>query len=82
MDHQMFTLPQVAEALQLPYDVVRKAVYSGRWPHVEYSPRNRRMSQGDIDRVSEMLRHEPKKAPATAPKRSRSARINSLLNSA
>ncbi|MFF2387822.1 hypothetical protein [Agromyces sp. NPDC058104] len=56
---QLFTLAQVAEILQLDYELVRKAVYGGKWPHSKISERNRRMSQDDIDRVIEMTHHEP-----------------------
>lgn len=59
MSEQMFTLREVAERLRIPYDVVRKNVYSGAWPHVKFSERSRRMTQADIERVLEMTRHEP-----------------------
>lgn len=55
----MFTLREVALRLQLPYDVVRKAVYAGRWPHTQFTPRNRRMSEADIQAVIAKLHHEP-----------------------
>lgn len=75
---QMFTLHEVAEKLQVPYDVVRDAVYAGRWPHSQFSPRNRRMSQADIDRVIEMLHHEPA-ASSRSSARSRSKDVAALL---
>lgn len=56
---QMFTLREVADALQLPYDLVRDKVYAGAWPHVKFSERNRRMTHEHIDQVVEMLSHSP-----------------------
>ncbi|MEQ6899241.1 hypothetical protein [Microbacterium sp. KR10-403] len=77
-DVQMFTLGEVAERLQLPYEVVRDAVYAGRWPHTAFTPRNRRMSQADIDRVVEMLHHEP--APQSrSDARRRTAHVKKLM---
>lgn len=78
---QFFTLSQVAEMMQLPYDVVRDNVYKNRWPHREFSPRNRRMSQEDIDAVAEMTKHTP--APQSRSEaRRRNDRIKSLLKAA
>ncbi len=77
---QFFTLQQVAEIMQLPYDVVRDNVYKGRWPHREFSPRNRRMSQEDIDWVSENTKHTPL-AQSRSETRRRNERIKKLMRS-
>lgn len=77
---QMFTLREVAERLQLPYEFVRDEVYSGRWPHTQFSPRNRRMSQADIDRVVSALHHEPS-VESRSEARARSRRVSRLLAS-
>jgi hypothetical protein len=78
MDVQMFTLREVAEKLQLPYEVVRDAVYAGRWPHTKFTERNRRMSQADIDSVIESLHHEPAES-SRADARRRSKDVAALL---
>lgn len=59
MPESLFTLHEVADLLALDYDIVRKKVYGGAWPHQKFSERNRRMTQADVDRVLEMTRHEP-----------------------
>lgn len=75
---EFFTLREVAEKLKLDYDIVRDNVYAGRWPHTKFSPRNRRMQQADIDRVVEMLHHDP--VPATrSDAHARRKRVSSLL---
>lgn len=56
---ELYTLREVADKFKIDYDIVREAVYSGRWPHQKFSARNRRMTQADVDRVLEMTRHEP-----------------------
>ena len=77
---EIFTLQEVADLLKVPYDVVRKNVYAGRWPHIKVSPRNRRMSRADIDRVMEMLHHEPVALTRSETYR-RTAHITELLRS-
>ena len=59
MPPEMYTLRDVAEKLKLPYEVGRDAVYAGRWPHTKFTPRNRRMSQADIDAVIDAHHQEP-----------------------
>ncbi|WP_162893191.1 helix-turn-helix domain-containing protein [Microbacterium halotolerans] len=62
----VFTLQQVAEILQLSYDLVRDKVYAGAWPHVKFSERNRRMTQEQIERLIETVTHEPTDSALTS----------------
>ncbi|WP_111467052.1 hypothetical protein [Microbacterium suaedae] len=74
----LLTLRQVAEVLQVPYEIVRTNVYSGKWPHVKISQRNRRMTDEQVDEVIEMASHTP--APSTrADARKRRDNIRSML---
>lgn len=55
----LYTLQEVADLLRLPYAHVRDRVYSGAWPHMKFSARNRRMSQEQIDSVVAEAAHAP-----------------------
>lgn len=78
MAEALLTLHEVAEALNVPYEVVRDNVYSGRWPHSKFSERTRRMSTDDVERVRAMTHHEPSK-PSRSEAHQRTERVRKLL---
>jgi hypothetical protein len=75
----MYTLHEVADILRLPYEQVRDKVYAGAWPHVKFSPRNRRMTQEHIDRVVAMSAHEPAPPQSTSTAHERRKRVQDYL---
>jgi excisionase family DNA binding protein len=77
--NEFYTLQEVAAMLHLPYEFVRDQVYAGRWPHTAFSPRKRRMSQEDVDRVVASFHKEPKSPSTRSEARASSKRIAALI---
>ncbi|KQR95816.1 MAG: hypothetical protein J0I33_07540 [Microbacterium ginsengisoli] len=78
MSEALLTLQEVAVALGVPYEIVRENVYAGRWPHSKFSPRIRRMSADDVERVRAMTHHEPSD-PTRSESHARTKRIRDLM---
>lgn len=79
---RVYTIAEAAILMRVPYRVVRDAVFAGRWPHVEISPRKRVMTGEDIQAALALMRRTPS-AAAESPvgDRGRKARIRHLLAS-
>jgi hypothetical protein len=53
--NKVYTLQEVAAHLRVPHSVVRDAVFAGRWPHLQISPRRRFMTQENLDETIALL---------------------------
>ncbi len=80
--YRVYTLQEAAERLRTPYSVVRDAVFAGRWPHMQVSPRKRLMTEEDIQETISLLRKRPLAADSTSGVRSSRANVRDLLSAA
>ena len=78
MAEELLDLHSVAERLSVPYEVVRRNVYGGKWPHKKISERRRFMSEEDIERVLAMTHQEPQTASRSAAHRRNKSAIDLL----